>query len=241
MTAEQAHTLFDQLYDRYGSNEGVTSFEKSTAINTAQVLVMKNFFHPQKDRAKNSIHKDPLMAFEETNYTSEDFQNIIYSDLTATSSVTGIVSKASLSGTFPLTTTYAEDGSIIEQKTTEIFHILDVARYSGGDFQSTRFVRHHHLRQMMNNGFTTPDELNPVYLNDKDGYRLVPTGSRNVKVSLVRFPILSWWMPEVGISVDPELSDSIMYDIILRAVKIASVGVSDSEKWQFIDREQENS
>lgn len=241
MKAKEVSEIFRLMYDRYASQEGVTDYEMSRFINDAALLTMKYHFQPHKGKYQNSINKDPVIGFENTSYDAEDFQPVIYDSLTATSNVSGLVLNTAFTGSFPNVKVYQEDGGVIEDERAGIFHYVDVLRYNGSDFFGATWMRHNELKTAQDNSFTKPSSETPAYVYIKDGIRMVPTGARNVKVTVVRYPTMFWWLPEQNIAVDPEFKRSLMMDIIQRAVKLAAVSVRDGDGYKFLTTEQQES
>lgn len=238
MVAREVAEIFRTTYDRYGSEEGITDYEMSRVINEATLLTMKYHFQPQRFQHPKGINGQPMMGFENTKYESEDFQPLICDDIEVTSNSDGVITDSQLSTAFPADKVYLEDGSVISDNKTDIFHYLNVCRWSGSVYEECRYVRHHEKKRQADNAFLGPVDDCPTYSFIKEGVKMRPGGSRNAQVTFVRYPVHFWYLPEQGIEVDPELPGSIMMDIIFRAVQLAGMGVRDNEVYQFAESER---
>lgn len=100
-----------------------------------------------------------------------------------------------------------------------VFRILNVAQ---GDVM-IKFVKHNNLFAYKNNVFKAPEADYPVFTITAGGYKLYPTVTLSVSVTVMKTPKV---MTDVN---SPDWDDYVMNQVIFGAVKLAGVGIRDEE------------
>ena len=236
MTAKQVNEVFRTIYDRYESMEGITDYEMSVYLNTAQLLVLKDFTH--NHRKKRLPAQEPPYVFESTSFDAEDWQPLVMTPFEGKTNTDGRLPIADIIAGFPVDKIYNEVGDVIREERLGVFHMLNGERWSGSQYCELVFRRHNELKK---NAFLMASDDHPTVSYEADHLVIRPGGKRTVKIRPMRYPKSMWYLGNLGIEVDPELPDSVMLDVIQRALKLAGIGVRDGELYQFINAEEKNS
>jgi len=100
-----------------------------------------------------------------------------------------------------------------------VFRILALAQ---GDIL-IKFVKHNNLFAYKNNVFKAPETDYPLFTITAGGYRLYPTVTLPVSVTVIKTPKV---MTDGN---SPDWDDYVMNQVIFGAVKLAGVGIRDEE------------
>jgi hypothetical protein len=200
MTVAQAITKCKVLIDKYGSPT-ILDPEWIGHLNTSQWEVL-NRVVPDEVGGKINLENDENVL--------ENFKQLIF-PLTLTPS-SGLLSSVALR-----TAIRTASGDT----TCDLFRVLNMAK---SDNTMIKFVRHNNIYSSIANVFKAPSATKPIYTVLSTGYQIYPGLGTSVLLTVMKTPLI---LTNTGESF--EVSDYIVEQIILQAVKLAAVGVRDQE------------
>lgn len=200
MTTAQVILRCKIIIDKYGSPT-IEDTEWVGHLNAAQYEVMNRVIPDQEGGSLN---------FEADANVLENFKPLIYP--VTTIPVTGLITLTVLNGLIQ-----AASGD----NTCEVFRILNIAK---ADDTVIKFVRHNSLYTFKSNVFKAPADDFPWFTILATGYQIYPSIGTTVKLTIMKTPLI---LTNTGESL--EFEDYVVDQIILQAVKLAGVGIRDTE------------
>ena len=224
----------DIFYRLYGENNGTTDiagledFEISRHINTAMMLEFTGqTYNPHEKRHDNDT---PRRSFEQSSFDLERWKELVV-PITLQTDTDGNILYSAIDAFMPTETIRMWDSDIaspdeieVETRTVPFYHIANMARLHDDKEVPCRFVRHNDIYTHENNHYKMAKDTRPFYTMYDFFLEVRPKATATIKMSIIRQPRHIWYsVANPNTNIDPELSDSVMYDILLRAVQLASV------------------
>lgn len=236
MRIEEAIDIFDSHWDTYGAEHGLLLEEKLRYINDGmRSLLDKHTYH---EDAKNSQYQEPKFGFENTEYGSEDFRELIYTFTLIPSSVNGVIGWSVIEGQLPDNRIYRLDGTLLESRKCKVYKLLSVTRWDGVEWRPTKWYRHNEIGKVLEDPFREPTDRYPARTNYRSGVKLYPSTDNKCNVHVLREPLFVWNIG--GVKVHPEFSDRAMNEALYIAFQIASGAVRDFQSFQLYKNREES-
>jgi len=229
MTAEELDSRFQIILDKVGSPY-LTDTERSSLYNMAQLSVLDDYVYNRKNKLKKNKDAEPPYGYENTNLNVEAVSVLIV-ELSGvlTSDANGKIQKADIDTQI----------NVASGKNTGLYHVANMARQSTDtNYYVSRFVRLNDLYPHLANSFKAPTESNPSYTEYDSYYVSYPLAAVSVNTTVLRYPeeiLVDDTTP--ANNVDPEFSDKVTNEIILRALQLAGVSIREAEFYGMVNAE----
>jgi len=228
--------LFRSRYDNYGSNRGLEQVEVIILLNSAQRLTINKILYYEDDRMKRSNQQAPTYGFENVEYSTEDLNKLLVVNQVFTPNNQGVLTFDVIRAVLPGVTIRSLEGVAGPVRKSKIEHIMNVSRWNGSTYRSSKWRRHNEIRSVENDLLRVPTDKYPSHTIGGDAVQFYPQTDNQVRISLIREPQYMWLGD--NISVNPELSDRLMEEVVEIAMQLASGSVRDFQAYQlYKDRE----
>jgi hypothetical protein len=224
MTIEEVYDIFTAFADDI-RDPAILDGMFARHINTAQMAVLKSHFKPEANQSPQ--------GYANTQYYDEDFKELIY-PISLNSDVDGKITYADIEATWDGEIVQGEDG-VYEARQPPFFHLASALR--GGVV--SKWDRHNDYGVTIANPYKVPTVLFPKHRYFKDYLQFYPDGITKINMVVVRQPLHVWFDQETPINnIDPELSDSLMFDVIFRALTYAGINIRETQLRDYMEREE---
>lgn len=203
MTTQRAVNIFAILQDKYGSPD-LEDSEVVEMLNMATIAWLNR-----------STPKAGEVNFDLDQNTLTDLQPLIYF-IKTTMSVEGVVTESDI-----VSKMIAEGA----EPTASLFRIANIAITADGKNYPATYTRLNDWYTHLRNFFKKGKPHRPIYTLRHSGIVFDPILSGDVFLTVIKEPRRLSLSPEVN----PELSDSVMYNVIMIALKLAGVSTRDEE------------
>lgn len=231
MTIQECVDIFNHFIDEFGM-EGVTDWEISRSLNTAQFELLREYDYSHRQKA-NAI-TPPQRGAEQTQYDERAF-DILTKTLTLTTNVSGELNIATdIESTFTDDTIYNSDGTTTTRK-PKVWHIESVARKNSSDaYKKARWVRQNDYEEIASNPFKKGEDDYPIWRSVGGVLVIEPVAARDVRITVKRMPYhMNYDSATPANNVNPELIDTTMIEVIKRALQYHGINTSDDKLFQL--------
>ncbi len=217
MTTAQALLIFDVLQDQYGAPY-FTDTQKLIFLNSAQLEVLNRL-------CPDTLGGNINVEFDQNVY--ENIRPLVYDVDSSIGTVSGSSFVVTRGEVLTLLRVASSDFNC------DIFRILNVSRVSTtnpADLTPIKYTKLNNISTYLTNVFKTPIVSDLRYTETSSDFRIfpAPTGSFYIKFFLIKTPRIL----DTGNS--PEFGDYVMNQVILQALKLAGIAVSDTQEIQNI-------
>lgn len=218
----EAKDIWDQVVDKY-ADSGFEDFEFARHLNTAMALVARGNSYNHLIKAGGPAG-EPVFAFEQADLDDELLAPLV--ERTTVSSASNLITRTQIRAAFPDDTIRTGAlGTVTETKKPDILKVMAVENSAGN---GVTYVRWNDWARLAKNRHTKPSATQPHLGIFDEGYRVNPDGDYTFTV--LRMPLHCWLSDDTPAqNIDPELPDSLMYDVIFKALALGGVQVREGE------------
>lgn len=229
MTIVEARERFNRLIDEVRQDEG-TDYEFSSLMNFAAGLVVQELLFPDKNPELRRIY-----SFDSNSHSAAELQHLVthfshsHEPYLFTDDY-GRVHFSDIQSHFEDDVVYNESGNLVERRKPDVMHISALGIYHDGTVRPVKWASHNEYQSMINDPFWKPTLKYPLRIDYQDVFKILPDGKFMLDCMVVRRPKMMWLLD--GVSIDPDLSDSVMEKVLLKAVQLKGIEQRDYQLLQ---------
>jgi hypothetical protein len=219
MTTAQALLIFDVLQDQYGAPYFPEDW-KLKLLNMAQLEVLNRMVPDTLGGSAN---------FELDQNTYENIVQLIWDVSISVSDFIVVGDSASIERSLVVTTLRNTVG--VDDASAEIFRILNVGILDSTiPFKLTpiKYTKQNNILTYMNNVFKVPSTSDYRYTYSATHFHIIPLPGDLIRFQLIKTPRIMTALNS------PNWNDYMMNQVILQALKLAGIAVSDTAEIQNV-------
>jgi len=235
MKITEAKNIFDNILSEF-EGSGSTNEEFCEYFNTATILRMQDDFDDNMQGRR---------GYENDMFSAENWRHLVVNfrsdqEPFLETDAKGRLSVFNIQQHFPDQVSRSADGLDSVTK-PDIWRVIFFKRYNPitGQFRRVDWLRHNENPIAQDNPFRQATDRYPTYTIQSDHYQLLPEDSRLLEASIVHAPIRVYIDDkDVTKNIDPVVGDSIVLDIVFRALCLTGLSLRDAQFYQLIQNEK---